>query len=128
MSTVFKGGMRVNINCNASLIELSVELPAMTVHYTMKLLEYICFESSTNFSETGHIYPDVPHFGVQSHYSQETNATQPSGTVCTVRGCYEELEGWWCQFTTPNNCTIGSTVPDNCNTGVVHFLFACRYM
>ena len=99
--------MTVDISCNASLIELSVDLPSTTADYTMKLLEYVCFESSKNFSETGHIYPDVTDYSVQPHYTQETNATLPSGMVCTVRGCYAMLGGWWRQFTAPNNCTIG---------------------
>jgi hypothetical protein len=125
------GRVNINVSCNGSDIDVHFFVPVNSVlnNYYTCLLEYICILPNGS-STTPRAIPS-PVVNLQPHYNVTTDTPLPGETVCTVRGCYEDIDYFLFAFnqsctTDVNECIEDSSVCGQHGTCVnTHGSFRC---
>jgi hypothetical protein len=105
------GRVNINVSCNGSDIDVHFFVPVNSVlnNYYTCLLEYICILPNGS-STTPRAIPS-PVVNLQPHYNVTTDTPLPGETVCTVRGCYEDIDYFLFAFN--QSCTTGEKIIAN---------------
>ena len=100
----------VDVQCTNSTMYLTMNFPGGSHNGARYVwLEYQCFVPSLSSPVSWEMIPNPEtYLTVRPSYTQSfEHAPLPEGTVCTVRGCFRSLVGFFFYYTVPHSCTIG---------------------
>ena len=112
--TGVRGLATIDVSCKGSDINVNFFVPNDSfISFNLCLLEYICFLPDEHSTTPREIHSSIANVvTLQPHYNATSSTRLPGGTVCTVRGCYENAESF-AVFAFNQNCTTGETMIAN---------------